>query len=213
MAVGGFQVGPFQPAFQQEAGVTVPDVVGELEADGTTTLEGAGFVVSVQTEYSSTVEAGRVIRQEPIGGSLASSGSTVIIWVSLGASIGAGRKTNRRRYFVEIDGQQFLVDNAQQAQALLDQARAMAERSSEIAARKVEKRVKKVVAKGKDPGPIRIERPKVTASPELQLDLSAIRADIDRLYANAAALVEMRLLLEMKAAEEDEEDALLLLLM
>jgi len=124
----------------------------------------------------------------------------------------AGRRT-KRRYFVEIDGQQFLVDNAQQAQALLDQARAMAERSAEIAAKTVEKRVKKVISKGRDPGEIRIDRPTVTASPELQLDLTALRADIDRLYANAAALIEMRILLERKAAEEDEEDSLLLLLM
>lgn len=146
--IGGFQVGAFQPAYQQEA------------------------------------------RQ----------------------SVGAGRRT-RRRYYVEIDGQYFPVEDAQEAKTLLDQARAMAERSAEIAAQKVEKRVKKVVAKGRDPGEIRIERPTVTASPELQLDLSGIRADIDRLYANAAALLEMRVLLELKAAEEDEEEAIMLLLM
>ena len=84
MTVGAFQVGPFQPAYQQSVGVAVPDVVGTLQADGTSTLEGDGFVVVVQTEYSSTVAAGLVTRQEPTGGTLASLGSSVTIWVSLG---------------------------------------------------------------------------------------------------------------------------------
>ena len=64
--------------------VTVPDVVGETQADGTSTLEGAGFVVSVETAYSSVVPVGEIISQAPAGGAFAVSGSTVVITVSLG---------------------------------------------------------------------------------------------------------------------------------
>tara|TARA_R110000868_G_scaffold220418_4_gene471637 strand:- start:5122 stop:5709 length:588 start_codon:yes stop_codon:yes gene_type:complete len=90
MTVGAFQVGPFQLAYQQEVGVLVPDVVGTLQLDGTNTLEGDGFVVSANFEYSATVSAGTITRQDPTAGSLASSGSIVSIWVSLGPQPSAG---------------------------------------------------------------------------------------------------------------------------
>lgn len=64
--------------------VTVPDVVGQTQAAGTTTLEAALFVVSVATAYSSTVPAGTIISQDPAGGASAPGGSTVTITVSLG---------------------------------------------------------------------------------------------------------------------------------
>ena len=67
-----------------EAPVEVPDVVGETEAAGTTTLEGDGFVVAVETAHSPTVSEGLIISQDPVGGSFAASGSTVTITVSLG---------------------------------------------------------------------------------------------------------------------------------
>jgi hypothetical protein len=62
----------------------VPAVDGDAQADGTLELEGAGFVVAVATEYSSTVPAGIIISQSPVGGSFAVPGSTVTITVSLG---------------------------------------------------------------------------------------------------------------------------------
>jgi hypothetical protein len=64
--------------------VEVPDVVGETQANGTTELETALFVVAVETEYSDSVAVGLIISQDPIGGSMAVEGSTVTITVSLG---------------------------------------------------------------------------------------------------------------------------------
>lgn len=64
--------------------VSVPNVVGETQAQGTTDLQSAGFVVVVQSAYSPTVLAGLVISQQPVGGSSVVAGSTVIIIVSLG---------------------------------------------------------------------------------------------------------------------------------
>lgn len=124
----------------------------------------------------------------------------------------AGSSRRKRRYFVEIDGQHFEVNSAAEAQELLGRARALAERAVEIAERKTERRVRRAVKRGKVPGPIRIDRPSVSASPELNLDLSPLKAEIERLYANAAAMIEMRILLEQRLREEDEEDVLLLLM-
>ncbi len=64
--------------------VTVPDVVGETQAQGTTDLEGVGFVVVVSTTYSSVVAAGLIISQDPIGGVDYPEGGSVAIVVSLG---------------------------------------------------------------------------------------------------------------------------------
>lgn len=70
--------------FAADEPVSIPDVVGETQAAGTATLEGAGFVVAVSTAYSSTVPAGTIISQVPAGGTEAAPGSTVTITVSLG---------------------------------------------------------------------------------------------------------------------------------
>jgi hypothetical protein len=64
--------------------VTVPDVVGETQAQGTSDLEAVGFVVSVTTAYSSVVAAGLIISQDPAGGVDYPEGGTVTITVSLG---------------------------------------------------------------------------------------------------------------------------------
>jgi hypothetical protein len=66
------------------ASVEVPNVVGETQAQGTSDLEGAGFVVAVETAHSNGVPAGSIISQDPAGGALAAAGSTVTITVSLG---------------------------------------------------------------------------------------------------------------------------------
>ena len=116
----------------------------------------------------------------------------------------AGKK--RRRYFVSIDGRDFEVANAAEAQQLLERARALAERAAETKAKKVEAKA----ARAQKPRPIRIEPPRITASPELELNLAPIRADIARIYDSAAAMAELRVLLQ-RALDEDDEDILLLM--
>jgi hypothetical protein len=77
----GWQPDGWQP---EAATVEVPDVVGETQATGTTTLEAALFVVAVTTSYSASVAVGIIISQSPAGGSFAAEGATVTITVSLG---------------------------------------------------------------------------------------------------------------------------------
>jgi serine/threonine-protein kinase len=54
------------------------------EEEATSTLQGAGYEVSVSSEPSNDVEAGVVIAQDPDGGAAYESGQTVTILVSEG---------------------------------------------------------------------------------------------------------------------------------
>jgi hypothetical protein len=86
-ALGAWGVGAWAgTAWAEGAPVGVPDVVGLSQADATTALEAAGFVVAVTTAASSTVPVGYVISQAPVGGAMATAGSTVTIVVSTGDS-------------------------------------------------------------------------------------------------------------------------------
>jgi beta-lactam-binding protein with PASTA domain len=65
-----------------ESQVAVPDAVGQDEAAAQATLEGAGFVVRVVDQTTTSPDQdGLVLRQSPAGGSTARSGSTVTIFV------------------------------------------------------------------------------------------------------------------------------------
>lgn len=217
--------------WSNEPPVEVPDVVGQSQASGTAELETALFVVAVATDYSSTVPVGDIISQSPTAGSFAIEGSTVTITVSLGpqpVSDGAGssqrKKRRKERFFVDIDGQSFPVDSAQDALNVLEQARALAERQAEEKARQAEKKVRRKVAKaeraeGNAAVPaLRVEAPRIEVSPEIARAAAPLIEDIGRMYRQAAMVAEMRLLLQkQREAEEkarqaqDDEDLFLLL--
>jgi hypothetical protein len=120
----------------------------------------------------------------------------------------AGR-SKRKRSFVEIDGQQFEVRNAQHARALLERAREVAvthakELAAEIVAREANRKSTK---------PVRLPTPSITTeAPELQEVVREARKSFNELYRSTAIDTELALLLARKLADEDEEDALLLLL-
>jgi beta-lactam-binding protein with PASTA domain len=71
------------------APVTVPNVVGDEEADASDTLEEAGVTVSVTREPSDTVPEGEVISQTPAAGTEVVPGTTVTIVVSSGPASSA----------------------------------------------------------------------------------------------------------------------------
>jgi serine/threonine-protein kinase len=66
---------------------TIPNVVGETQADATTALQKAGYKVAVKTSTSNTVSSGDVISQSPSGGATAATGVTVTIVVSTGSNL------------------------------------------------------------------------------------------------------------------------------
>jgi len=63
---------------------TVPDVVGRQQAAAESLLENAGFVPEAVPQNDDSIPAGRVIAQNPPGGSKAQKGSVVTIAVSVG---------------------------------------------------------------------------------------------------------------------------------
>jgi eukaryotic-like serine/threonine-protein kinase len=65
----------------------VPSVAGDSEEAATRKLEAAGFEVAVERVNSASVEAGNVISTEPGGGSTATNGSTVTLFVSRGPKL------------------------------------------------------------------------------------------------------------------------------
>jgi serine/threonine-protein kinase len=67
--------------------VTVPNVQGKQEIAAETTLQNAGFTVSVQQDTTSTEPTGTVVSQSPAGNSQVAPGSKVTIYVSFSASV------------------------------------------------------------------------------------------------------------------------------
>ena len=65
-------------------GTSVPDVVGQTRSSATAALNNAGFYVTVDQQYSDTVEEGLVISQTPSSGSKLKAEGTVNIVVSKG---------------------------------------------------------------------------------------------------------------------------------
>lgn len=111
----------------------------------------------------------------------------------------AGRP-RRRRYVVEIDGQDFEVSSPAEARTLLDRAKAITEAAIEKA-RAIPTRVR--------PG---IDRPRIrTRDPELAPIVSKALFEIAELYDSAVRDLEIRALMRM--ADEEEEEALIRLLM
>jgi hypothetical protein len=110
----------------------------------------------------------------------------------------AGRR--RRRYVVEIDGQDFEVSSPAEAKTLLDRAKAVTEAAIEKA-RAIPTRVR--------PG---IDRPRIrTRDPELAPIVSKALIEIGEIYDSAVRDLEIRAL--MRRADEEEEEALIRLLM
>ena len=65
--------------------ISVPNVVGQLEGEASTTLQNAGFTVTVDYQPSSDVAQGYVVSQSPSANAKAKSKSAVSIVVSTGA--------------------------------------------------------------------------------------------------------------------------------
>jgi VWFA-related protein len=71
--------------------VAVPNVVGQTQADATTTLTNAQLVLGTVTQQSSTtVASGSVISQTPVAGTTVQQGAAVSIVVSTGAPASSG---------------------------------------------------------------------------------------------------------------------------
>ncbi|WP_062204897.1 Stk1 family PASTA domain-containing Ser/Thr kinase [Demequina salsinemoris] len=62
----------------------VPDVTGSSQIQATSTLQNAGFDVSVTEAYDDSVASGSVISQNPSGGTQVAPGTTIVLTISKG---------------------------------------------------------------------------------------------------------------------------------
>lgn len=67
-----------------ESAITVPNIVGQLQADAEAALKDIGLETSITREYSDEVAAGRVISVNPEVGSTVSKGDVISVVVSKG---------------------------------------------------------------------------------------------------------------------------------
>jgi hypothetical protein len=123
----------------------------------------------------------------------------------------AGRKKPGRKYIVEIDGREFVVDSLAEAMSLLGKAEAIAlkhaEREAEL---KVQASLPKALRLGKA-DPVQISAPEMKGSPELSAELKRAQDRIRKTYRDAALAAELRILMALDQ-ERDDEDTILLLM-
>ena len=136
-----------------------------------------------------------------LSGSYSYTGQSAIITIGLQSSQqGAGRSRRRRRYIVEIDGQEFDVASVSEAEELLEKAKDFAEKIVETAKNST------IIKPGLKIPQIR------TPNRELVPAVQAVRSEIRDLFEEARRDLEIRMLLA-RAEEEDEEETIIRLLM
>ena len=91
--------------------VSVPEVVGKMEASAKSELEAAGLKVSVKTKYSTDVAKGKVISQSPGSGNQVTKNSTVVITVSQGEKPETMVRVPNLRYFTESEARSELKNS------------------------------------------------------------------------------------------------------
>lgn len=139
---------------------------------------------------------------------LASWASTFVPPVPAPQGMKPAGRSRRRRYFLEIDGQTFEVQDASHAQAVL-------ERAQEVAREHAQELVRKALQSSRKMGrkPIALPTPRIVSpDPELKEIVQQARKSINEVYRSAAIDTELAVLMARRLAEEDEEEALLLLM-
>jgi hypothetical protein len=183
---------------------TASITLAALTSSATSTLDNAGTLT--QTLAALTLSATSTISGE-VNGSL----SVTLDSLRLNAegvdpnrrNSGAGSRTKRRRrYVVEIDGQDFEVSGPEEARALLERAKVVAETA-----------IAKAQTTRVAPGRPSFNRPVIrTPDAELRPLVVEARNEITDLYDQAIRDLEIAALMR-KRIEDEEEEALIQLLM
>jgi hypothetical protein len=125
----------------------------------------------------------------------------------------AGRPIRRRRpVVVEIDGQDFVVESVEEAQALLDKAKEEAETLAKVQIQRAAKAEKRPTGKVIADARKTLVLPAIKA-PGLEDYAAQVLADIRETYASTMRTIEVAALLRKRDRdEEDDEEVLMLLL-
>lgn len=121
----------------------------------------------------------------------------------------AGRSKRHKRYYLEIDGQTFIVDSPAEALELLEKATALADKPSKAAAAMA---VRRAIKAGKVPQSLRVPQVK-SADPELQEIVLSAQKILAAIYDTALVDAEIKLRVAKQRQEDDNDDDDILLLM
>lgn len=92
------------------SGVEVPDLINDTEPEAHQSLKALGFLVNEMSDYSDTVEEGRIISQNPDAGTKAPKGSVITVTISKGKQEEKSRVPNLMG-MSEEEGTFALVEN------------------------------------------------------------------------------------------------------
>ena len=182
--------------------IPFPTASGTATVAGAHSASGSPSVAQVTASGSATVThqaSGAIIIPFPVA-----SGEAEVSGAEQAVKPAGKRK--RRKYFVEIDGQEFQTDSVDEAEGLLELARYEAENHAQRTVEIAAKRAKVVAGKVT----IKVALPKIKASRALAPLVAEYREQINEIYRSAVRQVELSL--RIKIIEEDEEDALVALL-
>lgn len=209
----------------QTVGGFTQAATGEVYVTGTAAQSVGAFSHSATLERGPWVEVAQAWLQAPQGPISAQAAQTV---GDFGAQAtgegeqpaaetptrktGGGAPGRTRRVVVRIDDDEFIVDSAQAAQALIAQAQAAAEETARAKAAELAAREKVRYRAARRAAPvIRIEAPEVPEIAAVQAQVEDVNARLREMYESALRTALIRRELQRRM-DEDEEDALAALL-
>ena len=125
-------------------------------------------------------------------------------------STGAGRR-RKRRYYVEVDGEDIAVESPQQALAILDRVREDARKTAEARAAEVLQKVAPKALRVGKTKKIILDAPEVSGSSEFNDAIQRANEAIRKIYAEAAMVAELQLLMLLQLQRDEEETIILLM--
>lgn len=125
---------------------------------------------------------------------------------------GAGRpRRTRQRVVVEIDGEDFIAESSEEAQAILDQAKEAAEEKAKVAVERATKARNRPTRKVMADARKALELPAISA-PDLGGYAEEISRQIEDIYQSAIQTIEVAALLRKRELEEEDDEDILMLL-
>jgi hypothetical protein len=124
---------------------------------------------------------------------------------------GAGRPSRRQRVVVEIDGEDFIAESSEEAQAILDQAKEAAEEKAKVAIERATKARNRPTRKVMADARKALELPAISA-PDLGGYAEEISRQIEDIYQSAIQTIEVAALLRKRELEEEDDEDILMLL-
>ena len=125
---------------------------------------------------------------------------------------GAGKSRRQsQRVVVEIDGEDFIAESSEEAQAILDQAKEAAEEKAKVAIERATKARNRPTRKVMADARKALELPAISA-PDLGGYAEEISRQIEDIYQSAIQTIEVAALLRKRELEEEDDEDILMLL-